>query len=138
MKTFEWTFFPAIKHKIKTGISLFIIGFSLSVVYMYFGLYWTFFAIVILFFMLFPYFTPTKYKLDKDKIIIKRLGITTEYDWGKFRRLRKGQRGFLLSTLPKDSFLDRFRGVFFYLPEDYEKKKELFEFIEKQLKKNRR
>ena len=85
--------------------------------------------------MLYPYFIPTKYKVNEEGIEIKKVGITLNYDWERFRRVRRSQKGFLLSTLPKNSWLDRFRGIFVYIHQDYKEKENILKFIEEQISK---
>jgi len=108
----EWVSFPAIENPRKTVIStIFILGLS-TVLYFLYGLFYGFLSIIVLGFSLLPYYTPTRYKLDKNGIEIRKIFYTVKKNWSQYRSFYPDKNGVLLSPFPVPSRLENFRGIY--------------------------
>lgn len=113
-----WSVHPARKNTLKTILSLvFIVSFLLFVGFFY-GIFWTVFGLVVLFVSLHAYYFPTHYELTSEEVIIKNIFTTQRRKYREFKKVYEGKNGVLLSPFRRKTFLNRFRGIFIYLPED--------------------
>ncbi len=108
----EWISFPAVEDPRKTIIvTIFILGIS-TALYVLHGPIYGILSILFLGFSLLPYYTPTKYRLDKDGIEIKKLFYTIEKKWSSYRSFYPDKNGVLLSPFPMPTRLENFRGIY--------------------------
>ncbi|MEA1912921.1 MAG: hypothetical protein U9N06_03675 [candidate division WOR-3 bacterium] len=130
----EWISFPAKEHPRRTILAtLFIVGLSITL-YLLYGLLYGLLSILFLGGSLFPYYTKTRYKLDKDGIKIKKNFYTIEKKWSSFRSYYPDKNGVLLSPFPVPSRFENFRGIFIPFSDN---KEEVLSFIKSILgKKN--
>lgn len=111
-KKIKWQSFPAAENQTRTFLAtLFILGLTAAVYYFY-GPIYSVLTIVILFFSLLPYYTPTVYTMTSEKIRIKKAFYTVEKTWKEIRSFYPEKNGVMLSPFPKPSRLENFRGVF--------------------------
>jgi hypothetical protein len=108
----EWISFPAIENLKKTIIAtIFIIGLSTVLYFLYEPIY-GFLCFLFLGFSLLPYYTPTKYRLNKNGIEVRKLFYTIRKSWNDFRSFYPDNSGVLLSPFPLPTRLENFRGVY--------------------------
>lgn len=109
----KWSTHP-IKRSTKVSIlvilSLFVVW---SLVYLTtFSLLLTILSVVIMLGSLSPFFLPTYYELDDEKIKVKFFFNTKEKEWSMFRSFYVDKSGVLLSPFEKPSRLENFRGLY--------------------------
>lgn len=125
----KWSVHPAKYNQFKTILSLvFVFGFLIFVAIFY-GVFWCILGFIILFFSLHSYYFPTYYEVNENEVIIKNIFATQKRRLTEFKKVYKGKNGILLSPFKRKTFLNRFRGIFLFLPlegneiEDYLKKR---------------
>lgn len=108
----EWVSFPAVENHRKTTIAtIFIIGLS-TLLYFLYGPIYGFLSILFLGFSLLPYYTPTTYRLNEDRIEVKKVFYTIKKSWSNFRSFYPDKNGVLLSPFPIPTRLENFRGIY--------------------------
>ncbi|NLI98863.1 hypothetical protein GX441_09440 [bacterium] len=130
----RWRVFLATDRPWRTVIALIIIAATILV----FGIwvaYWAgILAFLVFFAMLNPYFIPINYHLTKEEIVIKKFYFTDKRTWKMFRRYFITPSGIVLSTFAeRKKFLDNFRGVQLFLPNDKDERNRILDFIETKL-----
>lgn len=114
----KWSVHPAKKTPRKTFLALsFIVIFMFAVGFIY-GVFWAILGVLILFFSLHSYFFPTRYEVDEGKVLIKNIFGTQRRSLSEFKKVYKGKNGILLSPFRRKTFLNNFRGIFLFLPDD--------------------
>jgi len=111
-------------------VSLFLFALLLFF-FIFYGLFWTILAFLFLFITLNSYFLPIRYILTEEEIIIDRKIFRSKRAWKVFRRIVPTKVGVVLSPFAQGSFLDNFRGIHIFLPEE---KEEIIRFIEEKIK----
>jgi hypothetical protein len=130
----RWRVFLATDRPWRTVIALTIIAATILV----FGIwvaYWAgILAFLVFFAMLNPYFVPINYHLTKEELVIKKFYFTDKRNWKMFRRYFITPSGIVLSTFAeRKKFLDNFRGVQLFLPNDKDERERILDFIETKL-----
>ncbi len=115
MKTKEniiaWTSLPARDRKKR--IVFWIVIFTIVwFIYLFGGLFWGLFSLLLLLVSTANFYTPTRYTLKEDHLEIKRPLYTQKKEYRTFRRVVVDKKGVFLSPFPKPSRLDAFRGVY--------------------------
>jgi hypothetical protein len=72
----------------------------------------TILSVVIMLGSLLPFFLPTYYELDNEKIKVKFFFTIKEKEWTMFRSFYVDKNGVLLSPFEKPSRLENFRGLY--------------------------
>jgi hypothetical protein len=114
----KWSVYPAKAAPTKTILSLvFIFGFLVYVTIIS-GIFWAIFGLIVLFFTLQPYYFPTSYEVNEKELLIKKLFYIQRRKLSEFKKVYVGKNGVLLSPFRRKTFLNRFRGVFLFLPKE--------------------
>jgi len=130
----EWESLPA-RNKKKLVIAIIAVFFTTLFLYLFTGPYWAIFGFLLLLFVLFPFYTVTRYSLDNEKIVIKKPFYTVSKELRYFRRVEKDRNGVFLSPFKKPSRLDNFRGIYLIMQDD-KLKTRVFEFLKKNIEEN--
>jgi len=130
----EWESLPA-RNKKRLVIAIIAVFFTTLFLYLFAGTYWAIFGFLLLLFVLFPFYTVTRYSLDKEKIVIKKPFYTVSKELRYFRRVEKDRNGVFLSPFKKPSRLDNFRGIYLIMQDD-KLKNRVFEFLKKNIEEN--
>jgi hypothetical protein len=69
-------------------------------------------SVLILFGSLYSFYFPTDYVLDDDGVEIRKVLGRYKREWSSFRSFYCSNRGIQISTFPKPSWLDTYRGIF--------------------------
>jgi hypothetical protein len=112
----KWTIHPAADNPVKTVLSIVFIAAFLVFVGLFYGVFWTFFGLIVLFVSLHSYFFPTAYEITEKEVIKRSIFMTQKRQLNEFRRVYEGKNGVLLSPFRRKTFLNQFRGVFLLLP----------------------
>lgn len=113
----KWSVYPAKKNTLKTIISLTFIFSFLLFIGLFYGTFWAAFGFVVLFVSLHAYYFPTHYELTDKDIIIRNIFSTQKRSYREFKKVYEGKNGILLSPFRHKTFLNKFRGIFIYLPD---------------------
>ena len=114
----KWFVHPAKANLAKAVlVALFVIAF---VVYIgiFIGVFWSLFGLVVLFLSSYSFYFPTYYEITEDSVIIRGVFTKQKRSLQEFKRVLEGKNGVLLSPFRHKTFLNRFRGVFLFLPEE--------------------
>ncbi|MCD6132594.1 MAG: hypothetical protein J7J61_10875 [Candidatus Hydrothermae bacterium] len=130
----EWESLPA-RNKKRLVIAIIAVFFTTLFLYLFTGPYWAIFGFLLLLFVLFPFYTVTRYSLDNEKIVIKKPFYTVSKELRYFRRVEKDRNGVFLSPFKKPSRLDNFRGIYLIMQDD-KLKNRVFEFLKKNIEEN--
>lgn len=57
------------------------------------------------------YLLPTRYRLTRDAVEVRSLGVVRSRPWSEMKRFEEDDAGLFLSPFPKRSWLDAYRGV---------------------------
>jgi len=129
----KWSIHP-VKRSIK--ISIFVIFFLLVVWFLVylttFSLFLTIVSVVIMLGSLSPFFLPTYYELNNEKIKVKFFFNTKEKEWDMFRSFYVDKNGVLLSPFEKPSRLENFRGLYVRFNQN---KDEVVDFVKSKIEK---
>ena len=108
-----WKVHPFRESRLKsTAVIVVFISIGILVYYSFHEILFVILAITMLGCSLVRYFLPTEYKIDDTGIQIKFLGKTQKHKWMEFKTYYICRNGIQLSTFPKPSRLDSFRGHF--------------------------
>ena len=69
-------------------------------------------AFGVLFLSLSRYFLPTFYEVNPRGVHARHLGVTRFHPWARFKRVALRRDGVFLSTFPRPTHLDAWRGLF--------------------------
>ena len=132
---FSWTSHPAVLNKKKTIFSGFIIILFGYVVFIGFqSIYWSLFSVIILIFSLKQFYFPVHYSISNKGIRKKFIFGNNSMDWTEITRFSKNNKGGILYSHPKKSFLDYFSGIELQFEQNAE---EVIQRIESMMKKNK-
>jgi hypothetical protein len=112
----KWFVHPAKDNMTKAVlVALFVVAF---VVYIgiFIGVFWALFGFIVLFLSSYSFYFPTYYEITEDSIIIKGIFARQQRSLKEFKKILEGKNGVLLSPFRRKTFLNRFRGVFLFLP----------------------
>ena len=127
----KWVVHPLKKNKKKTvllGLFLFLIW---GLVYWCtLSLGYLLLAIFILIASLSAYFFPTVYELTPEKVIVKYVATRKEKPWDSFRSFYADKNGVFLSTFPKPSRMENFRGLYLIYNDN---KEEVLNFVKSKI-----
>jgi hypothetical protein len=121
----KWRVLPA-RNKTKLAIFLSVVIVFLGIVLITSGALWTLFAAAILAISLSSFYTPTTYRLDDERVIIRKPLYMVTREWEEIRRVTIDKNGIFLSPFKKRTRMENFRGVFLIVRED---KDEIVNFI---------
>jgi hypothetical protein len=111
-ETLEWSVFPCKENMRRSVVVIVIIIACGIVVYVAFkDVFLGVLSVLILFASLHTYFTRTRYRLDRDGVVIRTSLAKTVKKWSDFKRYYADRRGVTLSPFAKPSRLEPFRSV---------------------------
>ena len=64
-----------------------------------------------------PFLVPTRYRLDAEQLVERRLFVTRSRRWAELRRVEIGKTAALVSPYRQPRWLDRYRGMTIFLPQ---------------------
>jgi len=129
----EWLSFPAKEEPVKAiSVGLFLVVFSFLVGIIWGGIFGIL-SIILLLLSLSPYFTPTRYSLDDDGIVVKKAFYTIKKEWKDIRSYYIDKNGVLLSPFSRETRLENYRGLYLRFSGN---KEEVMVFLEKKLGKD--
>ncbi len=108
----RWFSHPLVENKKRSVILFLFLCGIFYFTYLYYGLSWMFFVMLVLFLSLFSYFVPTEYIFTEQEIIIKGLLFERKFLWSHFKRYYVDNRGIFLSPFSNPTRLENFRGVY--------------------------
>ena len=110
--TLEWSVFPCKENMRRSVVVIVIIIACGIVVYVAFkDVFLGVLSVLILFASLHTFFTRTRYRLDRDGVVIRTSLAKTVKKWSDFKRYYADRRGVTLSPFAKPSRLEPFRSV---------------------------
>ena len=92
-------------------VGLFVVGLAVAVQLSWKEWYITVIAAMFLWASVSPFYLPTRYEMDEDRIRIRTTWSRKEKPWSRYRRAAADARGALLSPFERRSRLDRFHGL---------------------------
>jgi len=131
MAVLRWSVLPARKSRKKTwGLLIFLAGF-LTVLHLFYGIFFLCLAIILLLLSLLPFFLKTKYEMNEEGIAVRKPYSRFTKGWSQFRSFYPDKNGVLLSPFRKPSRLENFRGVYILFGEN---RAEILEFVQRKIK----
>ncbi|MEO0129253.1 MAG: hypothetical protein ABIL02_03355 [candidate division WOR-3 bacterium] len=122
----KWQVHPAKKNITKTILSTAFIIIFLSLIAIFYNLYWALLGLIFLIASLNSYYFPTNYEITDEEVIVKTIFSTNKRKLKEFKKYYIGKNGILLSPFTHKTFLNNFRGIFLLLPEE---RNEIINFI---------
>ncbi|MEO0122676.1 MAG: hypothetical protein ABIL69_01555 [candidate division WOR-3 bacterium] len=122
----KWQVHPAKKNITKTILSTAFIIIFLSLIAIFYNLYWALLGLIFLIASLNSYYFPTTYEITDEEVIVKTIFSTNKRKLKEFKKYYIGKNGILLSPFTHKTFLNNFRGIFLLLPEE---RNEIINFI---------
>ena len=130
MSVLRWSVLPARKSKKKTWGLLIFLGVFLTLLYIFYGMFASGLAILLLGVSLLPFFLKTQYELNEDGLIVKKPYSRMKKEWSHFGSYYPDKNGVLLSPFSKPSRLENFRGVYILFGD---RKDEILTFIKRKV-----
>ena len=96
--------------------------------YIFAGLYWALFGLLLLLGSLSAFYTPTKYILTEKEITLKR-------PWAEIKRYEADKNGIFLSPFSRPRRLENFRGIYLMVEGNRD---EVISFIEERINESKR
>ncbi|RKZ01436.1 MAG: hypothetical protein DRQ04_04895 [Candidatus Hydrothermota bacterium] len=103
--------------------------------YLFAGLYWALFGLLLLLGSLSAFYTPTKYILTEKEITIKRPLYTLKRPWAEIKRYEADKNGIFLSPFSRPRRLENFRGIYLMVEGNRD---EVISFIEERINESKR
>ena len=103
--------------------------------YLFAGLYWALFGLLLLLGSLSAFYTPTKYILTEKEITIKRPLYTLKRPWAEIKRYEVDKNGIFLSPFSRPRKLENFRGIYLMVEGNRD---EVISFIEERINESKR
>ncbi|MCD6086885.1 MAG: hypothetical protein J7K11_02855 [Candidatus Hydrothermae bacterium] len=103
--------------------------------YIFAGLYWALFGLLLLLGSLSAFYTPTKYILTEKEITIKRPLYTLKRPWAEIKRYEADKNGIFLSPFSRPRRLENFRGIYLMVEGNRD---EVISFIEERINESKR
>jgi len=123
----------------KGGKKLMIFAIALLgigvLLYLFAGLYWALFGLLLLLGSLSAFYTPTKYILTEKEITIKRPLYTLKRPWAEIKRYEADKNGIFLSPFSRPRRLENFRGIYLMVEGNRD---EVISFIEERINESKR
>jgi len=114
----KWKVHPAKNNMTKAiVVAVFVMVFVIYVG-IFFGIFWSIFGLIVLFLSSYSFYFPTHYEVNDESVIIKSIFTRQIRSLQEFRKVLVGKNGALLSPFRHKTFLNRFRGVFLFLPKE--------------------
>jgi hypothetical protein len=111
-ESLEWSVFPFAEDAGKSGMVVAVIVAAGVVVHLAFGdVFLTILSIAILMVSLHSFFARTTYRLGKEGVTVRTVGVKTFKAWSAFKRYEADGKGVTLSPFAKPSRLDPFRSI---------------------------
>lgn len=108
----EWTVHPFRERPRLGGLVLAIIVAMSVAAYFWTRLwFWTVFSFLVLFLSLEPFYFPTRYVLDTEKLTVFRRFSRSEREWAAFKRCVVESGTVMLSPFRKGSWLEEYRAI---------------------------
>ncbi|KPJ60450.1 MAG: hypothetical protein AMJ46_06850 [Latescibacteria bacterium DG_63] len=130
MSVLRWSVLPARRSKKKTWGLLIFLGVFLTLLYIFYGMFASGLAILLLGVSLLPFFLKTQYELNEDGLIVKKPYSRMKKEWSHFGSYYPDKNGVLLSPFSKPSRLENFRGVYILFGD---RKDEILTFIKRKV-----
>jgi len=109
----KWVVHPVKKNwKVSAFLVFFLIAICASIYFSFDSLIFLIISIVFLFCSLLPFFLPTTYILQDERIVVKSLFREISRQWDYFKRYYPDRNGVLLSPFPYVTRLENFRGLY--------------------------
>jgi hypothetical protein len=122
------------KNNFKKSIFVSIFLFSLLIILLLFwGFLWFLLALLLFWATLNNYFFKITYQLDEEGITIKKIFLKNYRQWKEFKKILYTQNGLVLSPFPYKTYLDNFRGLHIFLPQNPIIRKAVVDFINKKI-----
>ncbi len=122
----KWQVHPAKKNITKTILSTAFIIIFVTLIAIFYNLYWALLGLIFLIASLNSYYFPTNYEITDEEVIVKTIFSTNKRKLKEFKKYYIGKNGILLSPFTHKTFLNNFRGIFLLLPEE---RNEIINFI---------
>ena len=108
----SWTCHPARERPVVAAVTgLFLAGLVLAVQLSWKEWYVTAIAALVLWLSVAPFFLPTRYESNGQRIAVKSVLQSRDMPWSRYRRAAADRRGALLSPFERRSRLDRRHGL---------------------------
>ncbi len=130
----RWQVLPIKKGGKKLVIFIVAILGTGLLLYIFAGLYWALFGLLLLLGSLSAFYTPTKYILTEKEITIKRPLYTLKRPWSEIKRYEVDKNGIFLSPFRKPRRLENFRGIYLMVGENRD---EVISFIKERINENK-
>lgn len=129
----KWRSHPFSKKKLTSFLVILCLAAVWVSVYLTtFSILMTVLSAFILLGALSPFFLPTDYELNSDKIKVKFFFSLKEKDWSFYRSFYVDKNGVLLSPFEKPSRLENFRGIYIRFDQN---KDQVVKFVSSKIKK---
>lgn len=128
----EWTSVPVKIGGKKNIIAIAVPLLFWIIIFFLWGAGWFILSVVLIGGSILPYFSPTKYKLTDEQIIISSLFSKQKKKWEEYRGFYIDKNGVFLSPFKKPSRLENFRGIYIRF---HNNSNEVIEFIKKKMEK---
>lgn len=136
MKRIKYEIF-LFKENIKKSVfvSIFVV-FLLIILFIFWGFFWFLFAFILFFITLNNYFFKITYLLNEEGIRVKKIFMENFRKWGEFKKILYTKNGLVMSPFLYNTYLDNFRGLHIFLPQNSILKKEIVDFIKERILRN--
>lgn len=126
----EWTSIPfkvgGKKNIIAVGVPLLL----WIIVFIFWGPGWCILSVLLVGASIFPYFTPTRYRLTEKEIKVSSIFTKQKKKWDNYSSFYVDKNGVLLSPFKEPSRLENFRGIYIHFHNNKEK---VIAFIKKKM-----
>ena len=127
MDLIEWSDFPFKDKPLKGTLSLIFIIFISMVVFFFWSKFLGIVSFLVLFLSVIPFYTVTHYRIDRDGIAVKNMGMVRKKKWEEIKRVYVVKNGLFFSPFEYETRLEHYRGILMRVYGD--KKKQAIDFI---------
>jgi|GEM_PF-610605 len=127
MDLIEWSDFPFKDKPLKGTLSLIFIIFISLVVFFFWSKFLGIVSFLVLFLSVIPFYTVTHYRIDRDGIAVKNMGMVRKKKWEEIKRVYVVKNGLFFSPFEYETRLEHYRGILMRVYGD--KKKQAIDFI---------
>jgi hypothetical protein len=115
--TLEWTAHPARRRPQDAMLAACVILVAAYAILVSLQSAWlAVLAVLFLLAAIAPFLVPTRYRLDAEQLVERRLFVTRSRRWSELRRVEIGKTAALVSPYREPRWLDRYRGITMILP----------------------
>lgn len=116
----KWSVHPARSNRTKAIVVAIFAVIFLVYIGNFYGIFWSLFGLIVLFLSSYSFYFPTHYETSDEEVVIKGLFTKQKRSLKEFKKVYEGKNGLLLSPFRHKTFLNRFRGIFLFLPANRE------------------